>query len=109
MQKHFLRGFCADFCQVQQSTCKSNRARTKQWKCFCSRVQLIKGLSALFIPHFRLQQNPIQCPELYDGNTEPFLESIVQLDSYMLVNGKIFSDELKVMFLTTGLKGLALQ
>ncbi|OBS70734.1 hypothetical protein A6R68_00718 [Neotoma lepida] len=57
----------------------------------------------------QLWQNPIQFPELFDGNIEPLLESIVQTGSYKLVNDKIFSDELKVMFLTIRLKGPALR
>uniref|UniRef100_A0A8C8UHV2 DUF4939 domain-containing protein n=1 Tax=Peromyscus maniculatus bairdii TaxID=230844 RepID=A0A8C8UHV2_PERMB len=68
-----------------------------------------KATDAPLTPNFRLQQNSIQFPELLDGDMEPFLKFIVQMDTCMLVNNKTFSNKLKVMFLTTCLKGPVLQ
>lgn len=56
------------------------------------------------------QDNPIPFPELFDGDTERLPEFIVQTGAYMFVDEKVFdSDELKVTFLITRLKGRALQ
>ncbi|CAH6780025.1 Rtl8b [Phodopus roborovskii] len=58
----------------------------------------------------RRQDNPIPFPELFDGDTERLPEFIVQTGSYMFVDDQVFdTDELKVTFLITRLKGPALQ
>uniref|UniRef100_A0A8C2QMM7 DUF4939 domain-containing protein n=1 Tax=Cricetulus griseus TaxID=10029 RepID=A0A8C2QMM7_CRIGR len=57
-----------------------------------------------------LEDNPIPFPEMFDGDTDRLPEFIVQTASYMFVDDKIFdTDEIKVMFLMTRLKGPALQ
>ncbi|KAK7796005.1 hypothetical protein U0070_021239 [Myodes glareolus] len=56
------------------------------------------------------QNNPIPFPELFDGDTERLPDFIVQTGSYMFVDDKVFdTDELKVTFLITRLKGPALK
>nr|XP_021482649.1 protein FAM127A-like [Meriones unguiculatus] len=56
------------------------------------------------------QDNAVPFPELFDGDTDRLPEFILQTGSYMFVDEKIFdSDELKVTFLITRLKGRALQ
>ncbi|GAB1302779.1 CAAX box 1 homolog A (Human) [Apodemus speciosus] len=58
----------------------------------------------------RRRRNPIPFPELFDGEMDKLPEFIVQTGSYMLVDDRTFdTDELKVTFLITRLKGRALQ
>lgn len=58
----------------------------------------------------RRRRNPIPFPDLFDGDMNKLPEFIVQTGSYMLVDNRTFdTDELKVTFLITRLKGRALQ
>lgn len=55
-------------------------------------------------------RNPIPFPELFDGDTDRLPDFFVQTGSFMFVDEKTFSsDERKVMFLITRLKGRALE
>lgn len=72
----------------------------------------VKRPKAYMVRHNRRRRghNPIPFPELFDGDMDKLPDFIVQTGSYMLVDHKIFdTDELKVTFLITRLKGRALQ
>ncbi|KAL1765081.1 FAM127A [Sigmodon hispidus] len=56
------------------------------------------------------KENPIPIPELFDGSTGRLPEFYVHVAAYMRVHENLFSsDELKVTFVITRLKGQALK